>query len=265
MTILRLRLQLCRACSAVSLKSAGQVRFSSLKKPAVVPPWRHAQLEQSEPAPAPDAFRPAPPTGLSKIFGKSKYEQEFEQGRMGFERAVQEHAARERQRTATLAQARAQWQAAVDAANTEAHRQHTEIDAFEAEYRRGVQDAVAAYCSMVLEASQYPSGFPQEFRLAYVPESRQAVVEYELPTVAVVPAVKAYKYVKTSDTITETPRPQTQVKALYARFGRAGPQSAQSMNCWPGIQADTSIRLSSMASSTPRMLVVVADGFARAW
>jgi restriction system protein len=91
-----------------------------------------------------------------------------------------------------------------------------EIDAFEADYRRGVQDAVAAYCSMVLEASQYPSGFPQQFKLAYVPGSRQVVVEYELPTVTVVPAVKAYKYVKTSDTITETARPQTQIKTLYA-------------------------------------------------
>jgi restriction system protein len=56
---------------------------------------------------------------------------------------------------------------------------------------------------MVLGASRYPSGFPQQFRLAYVPESRQVVVECELPTVAVVPAVKSNRYVKTSDTITE--------------------------------------------------------------
>jgi restriction system protein len=65
------------------------------------------------------------------------------------------------------------------------------MDAFEAEYRRGVQDAVAAYCSMVLEASQYPSGFPQQFKFAHAPESRQALVEYELPAVAIVPAVRA--------------------------------------------------------------------------
>jgi restriction system protein len=199
-----------------SLKSAGQIRFTSLKKPAAVPPWRDGHLEQPEPPPAPDAFRPAAPTGLSKVLGKSKYEQAFEEGRVRYERAVQEHAARERQRTAALAQARAQWQAAADAAKAEAQRQHLEIDAFQADYRRGVQDAVAAYCSMVLEASQFPTTFPQQFKLAYVPESRQAVVEYELPTVAAVPAVKAYRYVKTSDTITETARPQTQIKALYA-------------------------------------------------
>ena len=201
---------------ALTLKVNDRIGFSSLKKPAAVPPWRHAALEKPEPPPVPDAFRPEPPTGLSKVFGKGKYEQAFEEGRLRFERAVQEHGAREQQRTAALARARAEWRAAVDVANAEAQKQHAEIDTFEADYRRGVQDAVAAYCSMVLEASQYPGSFPQRFKLAYVPESRQAVVEYELPTVAVVPAVKAYKYVKGSDTITETPRPQTQVKALYA-------------------------------------------------
>lgn len=201
---------------AVTLKGTGQISFSSLKKPAVVPSWRHAELEKPEPPPVPDAFRPTPPAGLSKVFGKSKYEQALEEGRMRYERAVQEHTAREQQRTAALARARAEWRAAAEAANAEAQKQHAEIDAFEADYRHGVQDAVAAYCSMALEASQYPTGFPQQFKLAYVPESRQVVVEYELPTVTVVPAVKAYRYVKSSDTITETPRPQTQVKALYA-------------------------------------------------
>ena len=201
---------------AVTLRVNDQISFSSLKKPAAVPPWRNAQLEQPEPPPVPDAFRPAPPAGLSKIFGKSKYEQALEEGRVRYEGAVRDHAAREQQRTAALAKTRAEWRAAADAAEAEAQEQHAEIDAFEADYRHGVQDAIAAYCSMVLEASQYPKGFPQRFKLAYVPESRQVVTEYELPTVAVVPAVKAYRYVKTSDTITETPRPQTQIKGLYA-------------------------------------------------
>ena len=201
---------------AVTLRVNDQIIFSSLKKPAAVPPWRNAQLEQPEPPPVPDAFRPAPPAGLSKIFGKSKYEQALEEGRVRYEGAVRDHAAREQQRTAALAKTRAEWRAAADAAEAEAQEQHAEIDAFEADYRQGVQDAIAAYCSMVLETSQYPKGFPQRFKLAYVPESRQVVTEYELPTVAVVPAVKAYRYVKTSDTITETPRPQTQIKGLYA-------------------------------------------------
>src|SRR6266403_2114588 len=77
-------------------------------------------------------------------------------------------------------------------------------------------DAVASYCSIVLDASAYPDGFPQTFKFAYVPESRQAVVEYELPTVDVVPTVKAYRYIKQSDSIAESARPQSQIKELYA-------------------------------------------------
>jgi restriction system protein len=201
---------------AATLRVNDQITFQALKKPATVPPWQYAQLEQPEPPPAPETFKPAPATGLSKVFGKGKYEQAFEDGRMRYEQAAREHSARERQRTEALAKARAEWQATADAARTAARRQHAEIDEFETDYRRGVPDAVAAYCSMVLEASQYPQGFPQRFKFAYVPESRQAVVEYELPTVAVVPAVKTYRYVKGSDTVTEMARPQTQVRALYA-------------------------------------------------
>lgn len=159
---------------------------------------------------------PPSPAGLAKMFGKSKYEQAVAAGRDRYEQAVSENRAHEQQRSRALAAARADWQAAVDAANAQARKQHQEIDAFEADYRRGNLDAIVSYCSLVLEASRYPEGFPQEFRFAYVPESRQAVIEYELPTADVVPAVKAYRYVKASDTIAESARPQTQIKALYA-------------------------------------------------
>jgi restriction system protein len=201
---------------AAVLKAGDLVSFSSLKTPASPPPWRHFELEQPQPAPVLANFMPAPPTGLSKVFGKGKHEQAVAAAHATYEQAASDYRAREEQRSRALAAARAEWQAAVDAANTQARRQHQEIDAFEADYRRGDLDAIVSYCSLVLEASRYPDGFPQDFKFAYVPESRQAVVEYELPTVEVVPAVKAYRYVKTSDTIAESSRPQSQIKALYA-------------------------------------------------
>ena len=42
-------------------------------------------------------------------------------------------------------------------------------------------------------------------------------MEYDLPGIDVVPTIKAYRYVKSSDTITETTRPAAHVKAQYAR------------------------------------------------
>lgn len=201
---------------AAALKAGDLVSFSSLKTPASPPPWQHFGLEQTEPAPVLENFMPAPPTGLSKVLGKGKHEQAVAAGRATYEQVVRDYRAREEQRSHALAVARAEWQAAVNVANAQARRQHQEVDAFEADYRRGDLDAIVSYCSLVLEASRYPDGFPQEFKFAYVPESRQAVVEYELPTVEVVPAVKTYRYVKASDTIAESARPQPQIKALYA-------------------------------------------------
>jgi restriction system protein len=61
----------------------------------------------------------------------------------------------------------------VNQATAMAQQQHREIDALEAEYRSADPDAVIPYSSMVLEASHCPEGFPQRFKLAYVPESRQ--------------------------------------------------------------------------------------------
>lgn len=201
---------------AASLQAGDLLNFSSLKKPAAKPPWKHANLERAEPAPKLETFMPAPLTGMGKLFGKAKHEQAVADGKARYEKAGKEHRSREAQRTDALAKARAEWHAAAAQLEEDAKKQHEQVDAFEADYRRGDLDPVVSYCHMVLEASAYPDGCPQQFKFAYVPESRQAVVEYELPTVDIVPAVKAYRYVKQSDSIAESARPQAQTRALYA-------------------------------------------------
>jgi restriction system protein len=190
--------------------------FSSLKTPALKPPWKHADLERAEPAPKLEKFMPAPPTGMGKLFGKAKHEQAVADGKAKYEKAVKGHRSREAKRTNALAEARAEWQAAAAQLKEEAKKRHEQVDAFEADYRGGNLDAVVSYCHMALAASAYPDDFSQQFKFAYVPESRQAVVEYDLPTVDVVPAVKAYRYVRQSDSVAESARPQAQIKALYA-------------------------------------------------
>lgn len=90
-----------------------------------------------------------------------------------------------------------------------------EVDALETAYRNGDPEAVCTYNTMVLERSEYPDGFPQEFRLAYLPEPKELVIEYELPGVDIVPPVTEYRYVKTKDVIEEKLRKQTEVKEIY--------------------------------------------------
>ena len=90
-----------------------------------------------------------------------------------------------------------------------------EVDHFQSSVLGGDPQAVAAYFGLVFQASDYPDGFPDQIRLAYVPESKQLVVERELPPLAIVPAVRQYKHVKSTDSINESARPAAQVKALY--------------------------------------------------
>jgi restriction system protein len=92
-----------------------------------------------------------------------------------------------------------------------------EVDEFRARFEAGESDAIVEYFSRVLDASVYPEGFPQKHRVAFVPESRQLVVKYELPPVSIVPTVRLYRYVRSRDAIEDSARPQAQLRTLYAQ------------------------------------------------
>jgi restriction system protein len=82
--------------------------------------------------------------------------------------------------------------------------------------RAGAPAELAAHVESVLTAMPLPCGITPKPAVEYLPAARELVVEYVLPTVDVVPKAKAYRYVKTRETVVETARPAGQVKALYA-------------------------------------------------
>jgi HJR/Mrr/RecB family endonuclease len=63
---------------------------------------------------------------------------------------------------------------------------------------------------------QLPDGFGGAAKVGYSPESRQVVVEYELPKDSVIPKAKTYRWIKNRSQVQATPRPAAQVKSLYA-------------------------------------------------
>jgi hypothetical protein len=85
-----------------------------------------------------------------------------------------------------------------------------------ASYRAGDPAGITARAESALTAMPLPRCITPKARVAYSPDARQLVVEYELPTVDVVPKAKSYRYVKSRETVVETARPAPQVKALYA-------------------------------------------------
>jgi hypothetical protein len=85
-----------------------------------------------------------------------------------------------------------------------------------ASYRAGDPAGIAAYVEAVLTALRLPRGVTPKAKVAYSPDARESVVEYELPTADIVPKVKSYRYVKSREVVVEKSRPVSQVKALYA-------------------------------------------------
>lgn len=154
---------------------------------------------------------------LGKIMpgAKGKHERALGEAEAKYQAAVNEHHTAAANRRTRLDRLRAEYDRDREAFLLKLQQRNGEVDALEAAYRAGDGEAIVAYNTMVLERSDYPEGFPQEFRLAYAPESKELVVEYELPGVDAIPAAAEYKYVKARDAIDSKPRKQAEIKELY--------------------------------------------------
>ncbi len=96
-------------------------------------------------------------------------------------------------------------QAEVNRKVDELHRNYTEKET----------EAIEQYCDLVLSRSVYPDGFPQQYSLKYMAETRQIVVEYVLPEIKQLPQTKAVKYIQARNEFEEVPLPESAVKKLY--------------------------------------------------
>jgi len=90
------------------------------------------------------------------------------------------------------------------------------IDEFEQAYRQADLQAIIDYHSLALENSVYPDDFPQDFKIAYAPDSKELIIDYELPAPEIVPVEKEYKYNKTKDAIESKPRKAAEIKEIYS-------------------------------------------------
>lgn len=192
------------------------LNLEALKQPLSLPRFDPSVAGSERPAPQLEHFLPAAPSGLSRAFGgKARHQERVQQAHAAFEQATAAHQVQMRAHAARLDAARRDHDAEARRL-TDQHREQTEqVVELQRGLAAGLPEAVVGYFDLVLEAARYPEGFPHAWRLAYSPESRQLAVEYELPARAVIPAAKAYRYVKSSDTVNTVARPQAQVRALY--------------------------------------------------
>ncbi len=191
--------------------------LQTLKQAEAIPAFNAGILGVHEEPPLLENYLPKQSVFSRLLPGaKQKHEANVARANQSYEVEFRAHSVREKVREEALAKARLVYALKVETIRKETAAQHAEVDALQRDLDAGTPGAVVEYCALVLEASSYPENFPRHSKLAYVPESKQLVVEYDLPAFDVVPNAAAYKYVRSKDEIVESSRSVAQRKALYA-------------------------------------------------
>lgn len=146
---------------------------------------------------------------------RGRYRREIDNSIEEFNNAVNSYEIAESEKKRKFDQLKSEYESNKQAFLTKVQQRDQEVSEFEASYKEGEASAVIAYSTMVLERSEYPECFPQSFRIAYSPESKEMVIEYELPWIVIIPTTVEYKYIKSKDIIEEKVRKQSEIKAIY--------------------------------------------------
>lgn len=176
-------------------------------------------LPHSEHPPVWERYAPEKPKGLAGLFPwvKKAHAQQELAARQRFDADERSYQAKEAIRQAEIKKRHEAHARAVERAERDANEHNHQVAQFETAFRAADPDAIATYFIAVLERGTYPEGFAQTSRIEFQPESKQLVVAYDLPEYdEVVPAIKSVKYVKASDSFTESARPESQRRTMYA-------------------------------------------------
>lgn len=193
------------------------IDFESLKQPWVAPPFDAKGYDRPSVAPLLEKFLPTEPGFFAKLFGgKARYERAAAAARQAFARATTAHEEMEKRRLTTLSNLRTNYEQDCAQLSEKVEAQHAGIDQLANDVASRVPEAVVHFYEVVLGRDELADWFPSVHRIAYVSDSRQLVVEREVPPVSAVPAVSSFRYIKARDAIESSPRPAGQIKTLYA-------------------------------------------------
>ena len=198
------------------LRDRPVVTFANLRRSGVYPAFDAGRLAEPLPAPVWEHFAPEEPAGRGKFFGGSaRYEQELDSARADYAQAVERYTAAEADRRRQFTRERAAYDSAVARFTSAVTAHNAGVDQFQRDCWAGDPEAVAQFCTLVLDSSVYPDGFPHQTRTVYRPAQKEVVIEWELPPPSVVPLDRDYLYLAARDAIDASPRTEKEVEELY--------------------------------------------------
>jgi restriction system protein len=212
----RARLAELNGLLRAGLRDRPVVTFGDLRQAATYPAFDAGPLGRPVPPPLWEDFAPPEPSGLGKAFGGAgRFERQLDSARADYARAVERYSAAEAERRRQLEGQRAAYDAGAAAFAAAVADHNFGVDLFQRECRAGDPDACARFCTLVLDSSVYPEGFPYRTRTVYRPDQKEVVIEWELPPPSVIPLDRDYQYVATRDAIDALPCAGKDIRELY--------------------------------------------------
>ncbi|OUL35085.1 hypothetical protein BV372_12060 [Nostoc sp. T09] len=174
----------------------------------------------------------SPPQWLIRLlpFLEEQYINKLKKAELDYQIAKKKDEEAENSRQVALEHLKANYEWKKHSFILDIKKRNAEVDELETAYEEAEESAVAIYNEMVLERSEYPSldeyqyisytnqdkvVFPQEFQVAYVPKSKQLVIEYELPAAKIIPTIAEVKYDHNKDEIHGISRKPIEIEELY--------------------------------------------------
>jgi restriction system protein len=167
-------------------------------------------------APSWESFAPTRPTGLRRLTGRSRYKQQLDRARAGYENARTAYLRAESQRGRALVAAKARHDREVTEEHARAAAQNSEIARRRLAFAAGDRESVEWFVDRAIAASRYLNAFPRDYQVSYQPRTVQVVAE--LPPGRIVPSARAFRYVISRSTVEPLPRPDDEIRQRYKRF-----------------------------------------------
>ncbi|NUU20210.1 MAG: restriction endonuclease [Streptomycetaceae bacterium] len=196
---------LAAGCRASSFRASSMLRSERLE------PFQPGHLGVPVQLPA-EANYQAAPGG----WGRTPSAQAQQEARSRFERDW--YAARDAEalRVRQLEAYRQQYQQWADVTLAQIRQHNAQVRGLGDALRRGDEDAAVQFFSAALYASgAWPEAFPRQVTAAYDRNTRQLVLDWQLPGFEIVPTAKAVRYMINADQDKEVARTATARRTLY--------------------------------------------------
>ena len=207
------------------------IDLKTLLRPEATTPFDRPELEEAAPAPLPPRLPSEPkykePPQPKGFFGKKKklaaaiqseteahtaahkkWEKIVANLQDGHKADLDKYAEGEVLRVETLAGEKARFRL-----ENETH--NARVESFITNLSYGDVDAIQEYIALVVENSNYPDHFPVRHDFSFDPSTAELSMQVSIPRPRDFPAVKSYKYVKTSDEIRATDLSVAETKKRY--------------------------------------------------